>query len=84
MPDEILTVREVAEFLKVIERTIYRLASDGEIPSLKVGGSWRFLRSDLVAWMAKQIDRDPGDISGAGSKGGMNDAGPCAARRIPR
>lgn len=69
MPDEIMTVREVAEFLKVTERTIYRLASEGEMPSFKVGGSWRFRRSDLVAWMAKQTDRDPGNISGAGSKG---------------
>jgi excisionase family DNA binding protein len=65
MPDEIMTVREVAEFLKVTERTIYRLASEGEIPSFKVGGSWRFRRADLAAWMAKQSDRDPGNISGA-------------------
>jgi excisionase family DNA binding protein len=54
MPDEILTVREVAEFLKVTERTIYRLASEGQIPSFKVGGSWRFRRADLVKWMAEQ------------------------------
>lgn len=54
MPDEILTVREVAEFLKVTERTIYRLASEGQIPSFKVGGSWRFRRTDLVKWMAEQ------------------------------
>lgn len=51
MPEEILTVREVAEFLKVTERTIYRLATEGQIPSFKVGGSWRFRRSDLIQWM---------------------------------
>ena len=69
MLDEIMTVREVADFLKVTERTIYRLASKGEIPSFKVGGSWRFRRSDLAAWMERQADRDPEDTSGAGSKG---------------
>jgi excisionase family DNA binding protein len=54
MPEEILTVREVAEFLKVTERTIYRLATEGQIPSFKVGGSWRFQRSDLTQWMNEQ------------------------------
>lgn len=54
MPEEILTVREVAEFLKVTERTIYRLATEGQIPSFKVGGSWRFQRSDLIQWMNEQ------------------------------
>jgi len=54
MPEEILTVREVAEFLKVTERTIYRLATEGQIPSFKVGGSWRFQRSDLILWMNEQ------------------------------
>ncbi|MCX9147725.1 helix-turn-helix domain-containing protein [Erythrobacter sp. WG] len=62
MIEEILTVREVAKFLKVTERTIYRLATEGQIPSFKVGGSWRFQRSDLIQWMndhAKgQIVRD--------------------------
>lgn len=57
MPEEILTVREVAEFLKVTERTIYRLATVGQIPSFKVGGSWRFQRSDLIRWMNEQAER---------------------------
>ena len=54
MPEEILTVREVADFLKVTERTIYRLATEGQIPSFKVGGSWRFQRSNLIQWMNEQ------------------------------
>jgi excisionase family DNA binding protein len=57
MSDDIMTVREVAEFLKVTERTIYRLAAESQIPSFKVGGSWRFRRADLVKWMSKQADR---------------------------
>lgn len=57
MSDDILTVREVADFLKVTERTIYRLAAENQIPSFKVGGSWRFRRADLVKWMTEQADR---------------------------
>ncbi|MCL8384304.1 helix-turn-helix domain-containing protein [Xanthobacter aminoxidans] len=42
MIDEILTVREVGELLKINEKTAYKLAPAGEIPRLKVGGSRRF------------------------------------------
>ena len=39
MSDPILTIRDVADYLKVNERTIYRLASSGELPGFKVGSS---------------------------------------------
>jgi excisionase family DNA binding protein len=54
MPEEILTIREVAEFLKVTERTIYRLAADSQLPAFKVGGSWRFRKVELIQWMSEQ------------------------------
>ena len=50
MDDEILTLREVAEYLKVTEKTIYRLLADKRIPAFKVGGSWRFHKSEVVDW----------------------------------
>src|SRR5262245_25955888 len=54
MPKVILTVREVAEFLRVTERTIYRPAPEGLLPSFKVSGSWRFRRSNLTKWKSDQ------------------------------
>lgn len=48
---DVMTVREVAEYLKVKERTIYRLVAKGGIPAFKVGGSWRFRRSEIEAWI---------------------------------
>jgi excisionase family DNA binding protein len=44
MTDQVLTVKEVADFLKVNERTVYRMATTGRIPAFKVGTSWRFKR----------------------------------------
>lgn len=44
---EILTIKQVADYLKVTERTIYRLAAAQKIPAFKVGGMWRFRRSEL-------------------------------------
>ena len=40
--DEILTLDEVATYLKAGKRTVYRLAQQGEIPAFKLGGTWRF------------------------------------------
>ena len=51
---EILTLKEVAEYLKVTDRTIYRLAGTKRIPAFKVGGTWRFSRADIDAWIRRQ------------------------------
>ena len=51
---EILTIKQVADYLKVTERTMYRLASAKQIPAFKVGGSWRFSRADIDNWIKQQ------------------------------
>jgi len=54
MTDEILTLKEVAEYLKLAEKTAYRLAAEGKLPGFKVGGSWRFKREDVERWIELQ------------------------------
>jgi excisionase family DNA binding protein len=51
---EILTIKQVADYLKVTERTIYRLAGAKKIPAFKVGGTWRFSRADIDSWIKQQ------------------------------
>lgn len=51
---EILTIKEVADYLKVTDRTIYRLAAAKQIAAFKVGGSWRFARADIDSWIRHQ------------------------------
>jgi len=59
---EILTIKQVADYLKVTERTIYRLAAAKKIPAFKVGGTWRFSRVDLDQWIQRQQKDDkPGN-----------------------
>ena len=57
----IVTVKEVAEFLRLKEATICRLASEGKLPGVKVGKSWRFDMEALERWVtgaqAGVIDR---------------------------
>ncbi|MPT39423.1 MAG: DNA-binding protein [Achromobacter sp.] len=53
--DEILTIEEVAVYLKASKRTVYRLAASGQIPGFKLGGTWRFRKGELNRWIASQI-----------------------------
>ena len=54
METDILTVKELSEYLKLNEKTAYRLAAKGEIPGFKVGGSWRFNKADIDNWTQQQ------------------------------
>ncbi|WP_226782629.1 helix-turn-helix domain-containing protein [Oceaniglobus trochenteri] len=53
-PDQAMTVRDVAGYLNVDEKTVYRLAKRGDLPGFKVAGAWRFKRSDLDSWIDMQ------------------------------
>jgi len=54
MTDQIMTVREVANYLKVNDRTIYRMAAAGKIPAFKVGASWRFKSEEISKWIESE------------------------------
>lgn len=54
MNTDIMTIKDVASYLKLTEKTAYRLAAEGKIPGFKVGGSWRFKQSDIETWIEKQ------------------------------
>jgi len=47
MNSEVLTVQEVANYLRIDIRTVYRLAKRGDIPCIKIGRQWRFKRDDI-------------------------------------
>ncbi len=49
--NQALTVRDVAVYLNVDEKTIYRLAQRGDLPGFKVAGAWRFQSADLQRWI---------------------------------
>jgi len=54
MPDEILTLPEVAQLFKVAEKTLYTMAQKSQLPAFKVRGQWRFKRRDIDRWIEKQ------------------------------
>jgi excisionase family DNA binding protein len=63
--DEILTIAEVAAYLKAGKRTVYRLAAGKKLPAFKLGGTWRFRRGDLDDWIASRIGRAAMEDGGA-------------------
>ena len=51
---DILTVRELQQYLKIPKPTLYALAQSGRIPAAKVGKHWRFRRADIDGWLQAQ------------------------------
>lgn len=54
MSEQVMTVKEVADYLKVNERTVYRMAAAGSMPGFKVGASWRFKLTEIEQWIKEQ------------------------------
>ena len=57
--DEILTLQEVAAYLKLTDKSIYRLAQSGRITAFKAGGAWRFRLSDIEEWIVANMNTPP-------------------------
>ena len=64
LPDhEILTLEEVAHYLRLKPQTIYKWAQEKRIPAAKLGKEWRFRRSVIDRWLDEQLT---GNDSGFG------------------
>lgn len=62
MPDtqtagDILTIRQLAEYLMVSEKTVYRMLDRNELPAVRVGGQWRFRKHDIDSWLNEEVRR---------------------------
>lgn len=54
---ELLTIKEAASYLRMNPLTVYRLASKGKVPAVKVGRHWRVHRDALEAWLRPELPR---------------------------
>jgi excisionase family DNA binding protein len=53
---DFLTTKEVAEYLRVNQYTVYRLVAQKKLPAFKVGSQWRFKRTVLDHWLKRQMN----------------------------
>jgi len=54
MEPRVLTVRELAEYLRVHQTTVYRLLREHKLPAFRVGADWRFNRHAIERWMTQK------------------------------
>ncbi len=50
----IMTLEEVAKYLRVHKSTVYRMAREGAIPSTKVANQWRFKKARIDEWLLER------------------------------
>ena len=55
-PIDIMTLEEVAEYLRLKPQTIYTWAQEKKIPAAKIGKEWRFRRSVIDKWFNRHMD----------------------------
>jgi excisionase family DNA binding protein len=60
---DIMTIKELAAYLKMAEKTLYKLAEERVVPGFKVGGSWRFRLSEIEAWIKAQSNQVDSEAS---------------------
>lgn len=52
----IMTVSELAKYLRLHEQTVYKMAKEGRVPAYKVGNRWRFKKDTIDDWLREQRD----------------------------
>ena len=53
---EVMTIKDVAQYLRISEAKVYELARAGAIPALRIGKSWRFQKDLLKQWVRKSAE----------------------------
>lgn len=56
-PEALMTLPEVADYLRLTTHALYKMAEQGRIPALKAGGQWRFLKTEVDVWMRRGAER---------------------------
>lgn len=59
-PAEVLTIEELATYLKIAKSTLYKLVREGKIPCQKIGRHWRFRKPAIDLWLEKGCSAETG------------------------
>lgn len=60
-PDNILTIDELSDYLRIPRSTLYKLAQEGRVPCQKVGRHWRFRKEAIDRWLGQAGANDMAD-----------------------
>mgnify|MGYP000867949718 CR=1 FL=1 len=59
-PGDVLTIEDLASYLKIPKSTLYKLVREGKIPSQKIGRHWRFRKEAIDRWLDERRAKEPG------------------------
>ncbi len=59
---QVMTVKEIAEYLGVHPMTIYKYVQEGKIPAFKIGASWRIRKESIKKWMDENEHKNQGGV----------------------
>ncbi len=74
--EEILTTEELAQILRLNERTVIKLAKEGQLPAAKIASQFRFSKEKILEWLDLQMDKYSDDLLSDMEKGILNKAIP--------
>ncbi|HHT9126882.1 MAG TPA: helix-turn-helix domain-containing protein [Candidatus Brocadiia bacterium] len=57
MENEIMTIKQLAEYLQISQRSIHRMIKRGGVPAVKVTNRWRFERSKINEWLTRNSEK---------------------------
>ena len=60
-PDRLMTLEEVAEYLQLCQRSVYRMVHERKIPFFRIGRVYRFSKENLDDWLTKDASQMPED-----------------------
>jgi len=58
MEEQVMTIKELAKYLKMKPVTIYKHLSENKLPGFKVGATWRFKKSTIDGWITEQENKN--------------------------
>jgi len=58
IPERLMTLEEVADYLRLSIHTVYKMAQQGRIPAYKVGKQWRFKKEIIDKWITSKATKD--------------------------
>ena len=62
--DAVLTIDQLAKYLKLSKSTLYHLARRGEVPGQKIGRHWRFHKAAIDSWLGNRDVPQASELSG--------------------
>jgi len=55
---KLMTIKEVADYLRLSKVTVYKMTRQGKIPALKIGKQWRYNKSEIDSWVKQKSNSE--------------------------